>query len=93
MTILFNDSNIRIETSTRIHKVLRADIHHIENAHQCKGENGTFHMMCNGGCKFQKQIHNQEVCRYSLLSDEMDALLNLLYIGGINDEEYFQQRI
>lgn len=26
-------------------------------------------------------------------NNEMDSLLNLLYIGGINDEEYFQQRI
>lgn len=72
---------------------LKANIHHIENAHQSKCGNCKFLMMCNGGCKFQKETHNQEVCRYSLLNNEMDSLLNLLYIGEINDEDYFQQRI
>lgn len=72
---------------------VRNNIVHIENSHSGECRTCDYFAMCNGGCKCQYYEKGDILCRKQLFEDEMDYLMELLFVGEFDERGFFRRRI
>ena len=49
--------------------------------------------MCNGGCKFNSLKNSIKSCRKTIISEEIEYLMELLYKGEFDENGFFRKKL
>ena len=73
--------------------MLKNNILQIEKSHEKRCIGCEFLSMCNGGCKFNSLKNSIKSCRKTIISEEIEYLMELLYKGEFDENGFFRKKL